>query len=77
MGYSIRTEKYRYTIWLKDSFRSYKPYSKDLVVATELYDYTKDPEETVNVANEKEYNSIAKDLNSKMVTFLNSQAAKN
>jgi arylsulfatase A-like enzyme len=77
MGYSIRTEKYRYTIWLKDSFRSYKPYSKDLVVATELYDYTKDPEETVNVANEKEYNSIAKDLNSKMVAFLNSQAAKN
>jgi hypothetical protein len=47
------------------------------VVATELYDYTKDPEETVNVANEKEYNSIAKDLNSKMVAFLNSQAAKN
>jgi iduronate 2-sulfatase len=76
MGYSIRTKQYRYTIWLKDSYRSYKPYSKDLVVATELYDYKKDPNETVNVANDKEYISIAKDLNNKMVTFLNSQLGK-
>jgi arylsulfatase A-like enzyme len=77
MGYSIRTEKYRYTIWLKDSFRSYQPFSNDLVVATELYDYNKDPDETMNVVNDEEYNSVAKDLNSKMVAFLNSQATKN
>jgi len=76
MGYSIRTKQYRYTIWLKDSYRSYKPYSKDLVVATELYDYNKDPNETINVANEKEYNIVAKDLNSKMLTFLNAQVGK-
>ncbi len=73
MGYSIRTEQYRYTIWLKDSFRSNKPYSKELVVASELYDYKKDPNETVNVFKDKNYASVAKDLDAKMIAFLNSQ----
>ena len=73
MGYSIRTEKYRYTIWLKDTFRSYKPYSKDLVVASELYDYEKDPNETVNVVDEKSYASVTKNMNDKMLHFLSTQ----
>ncbi len=77
MGYSIRTQKYRYTIWLKDTFRSYKPYKKDLVVATELYDYEKDPNETVNVVDEKTYASITKDMNDKMLHFLSSQVKEN
>jgi iduronate 2-sulfatase len=76
MGYSIRTQRYRYTIWLKDSYRSYKPFSKNLVVASELYDYEKDPNETVNVAAEKEYASVSKDLNEKMERFLASQVKK-
>jgi arylsulfatase A-like enzyme len=76
MGYSIRTGQYRYTIWMKDSYRSYKPFSKDLIVATELYDYKIDPNETVNVVKEKNYVSVAKDLDSKMVAFLNSQRSK-
>jgi len=73
MGYSIRTEKYRYTVWLKNSFRSYKPYSKELVVASELYDYSKDPNETINVVGEKAYAAVSKELNEKMVNFLVSQ----
>jgi len=76
MGYSIRTEKYRYTIWLKDSYRSYKPFRKDLVVASELYDYGKDPNETVNVVGEKEYASVAKEMNEKMEGFLISKQLK-
>ena len=76
MGYSIRTGQFRYTIWLKDSYRSYKPFSKELVVASELYDYKKDPNETVNVVNETNYDAVARDLNSKMVAFLNSQMRK-
>ena len=76
MGYSLRTAQYRYTIWLKDSFRSYKPFNKELIVATELYDYRKDPNETVSVVNEKEYASIAEDLSSKMEAFLNLQFKK-
>jgi len=73
MGYSIRTGQYRYTIWMKESFRSYKPFNKNLIVATELYDYQKDPNETVSVVSEKEYASVAEDLNGKIVAFLNSQ----
>ena len=77
MGYSIRTAKYRYTIWLKDTFRSYKPYNKDLVVASELYDYEKDPNETVNVVDDKIYASVAKDMNDKMLRFLSGQVKEN
>jgi iduronate 2-sulfatase len=77
MGYSIRTGQYRYTIWMKASFRSYKPFNKDLVVATELYDYQKDPNETVNVVNEKDYASVSKEMNEKMVSFLTNQPKHN
>ena len=73
MGYSIRTEKYRYTLWLKDSYRSYKPFSKDLVVASELFDYEKDPNETINVVGENNYAAVSKDMNEKMLHFLSSQ----
>ena len=73
MGYSIRTTQYRYTVWLKNNFRSNQPFSKDYVVASELYDYEKDPDETVNVVDEKEYAAISKDMHSKMLGFLKSQ----
>ncbi len=73
MGYSIRTEQYRYTIWMKDSFRSNQPFNKELVVGTELYDYEKDPLETVNVANDKKYTAVSKTMNNKMMAFLKSQ----
>jgi len=73
MGYSLRDKRYRYTIWMTNDFRSNKPFSADLVVGTELYDYEKDPNETVNVADAKEYQSVAKDLRSKMIAFLATQ----
>ena len=58
---------------MTNDFRSNKPFSADLIVGTELYDYEKDPNETVNVADAKEYKSVAKDLKSKMIAFLASQ----
>ena len=73
MGYSIRTRQYRYTVWLKDYFRSNKPFSKDLIVATEMYDYKKDPDETMNVVNEKGYELVSKDMYNNMVDFFKSQ----
>lgn len=76
MGYSLRTNSYRYTIWLKDTFRTSKTFSKELVVATELYDYGKDPNETVNVVNEPGYTGIAKELNGKMIEFFQRQQKK-
>lgn len=76
MGYSLRTGQYRYTMWLKDTFRTKKTFSKDLVVATELYDYSKDPNETINVVNDPGYTSAAKELNGKMIEFFLSQHKK-
>ena len=73
MGYSLRDTRYRYTIWLTNDFRSDKPFSADLVVGAELYDYDKDPNDTVNVVDAKEYKSVAKDLKSKMLKFLATQ----
>jgi iduronate 2-sulfatase len=73
MGYSLRDKRYRYTIWMTNDFRSNKPFNSDLIVGTELYDYEKDPNETVNVADVKEYKSVAKDLKSKMLKFLATQ----
>ena len=73
MGYSIRTKQYRYTIWMKNGYRSTQPFNKDWIIGIELYDYKKDPLETVNVANEKNYTTIAEMLNTKMMAFLKLQ----
>ena len=54
MGYSIRTEKHRYTEWV-----NWK--SKELA-AIELYDHTVDPDENINVAGSEENNTIIKEL---------------
>lgn len=44
MGYSIRTDRYRYTAWLDRRSPTIEP------LAEELYDHQTDPKETVNVA---------------------------
>ena len=44
MGYSIRTDRYRYTAWLDRRAPMDEP------IAEELYDHDADPNETVNVA---------------------------
>jgi iduronate 2-sulfatase len=77
MGYSIRTGQYRYTIWLKDYYRSSKPFRRGLIVASELYDYKIDPNETVNVAGESDYTEVLKDMQTKIEGFLRSQVNKN
>lgn len=75
MGYSIRTSRYRYVIWMSN-FTSKDIFDSKKVYATELYDYLKDPLEKVNVVSEKSYASIASDMNKKMLSFFASQAKK-
>lgn len=60
MGYSIRTERYRYTEWRKLPGGD--------VIARELYDHEKDPMETVNVATAPEYEGIARKLATEMAS---------
>lgn len=77
MGYTIRTEKYRYTEWHGNSYNTEKPYDKSNVVAVELYDMTKDPNESTNVAKSSEYQSIAKEMQQKMEYKLNAINKRN
>ncbi|MFZ4455940.1 MAG: sulfatase [Bacteroidales bacterium] len=76
MGYSIRTTRYRYTLWLKDDFRTNRVYDKNLIVATELYDYQKDPNETINVVGDAKYAAATSDLHRKMLTYFEDQRIK-
>jgi arylsulfatase A-like enzyme len=75
MGYSLRTDKYRYTIWMND-FTSKDEFNEKKVYATEMYDYVKDPLEKVNVVNDKNYTAISKEMYSKMTTFFKAQVKK-
>jgi iduronate 2-sulfatase len=73
MGYTLRTERYRFTIWMANGFRTNKPFTEAEVYATELYDYQKDPLETVSVVNEKEYNTVAIEMKQKMLQYFKLQ----
>lgn len=75
MGYSFRTDKYRYTVWMND-FTSDQPYSESKVYATEMYDYVNDPLEKVNVVNDKKYTATSNDMHNKMVAYFKSQEKK-
>ena len=61
MGYSIRTDRYRYTLWISD-FTTKSPFDPAKVYAKEMYDYKKDPLEKVNVVDAKEYGDVSKDV---------------
>lgn len=55
MGYALRSERHRFVIWYQENFRV-KPIDKNSkVLAVELYDYSTDPDETVNLALDPAY----------------------
>jgi iduronate 2-sulfatase len=62
MGYSIRTQQFRYTVWFDNNFRTYKPYNQADVIGREMYDYQKDPLETESLIDKPEYQKDLKDL---------------
>ncbi len=62
MGYSIRTNRYRLTVWMKNHYRSYLPFDKKLIYDCELYDYEKDPNETVNLYRSKDHKKVVNKL---------------
>lgn len=54
MGYSVRTNKWRYTEWL--DFETHR------LVGKELYDHVNDDNETVNLEADKRYNKLIAEL---------------
>ena len=73
MGYSLRNDKYRYTLWLNNNYTSAETFDQSRVYAVEMYDYVKDPLEKENFANDKNYVTIAAELKGKVVAFLAAQ----
>jgi len=49
MGYAYRSDRYRYVQWIEKDYKAGE--TEGPVVAQELYDYEKDPEETVNIVD--------------------------
>jgi arylsulfatase A-like enzyme len=62
MGYSIRTARFRYTEWMTDNYRTNLPYDKKYVIASEMYDYEKDPLEKVSIIDKPEYQKDKKNM---------------
>ncbi|RUA26890.1 MAG: sulfatase [Bacteroidetes bacterium] len=76
MGYSIRTKQYRLTLWLKGDFKHEDLFRNPNIAAMELYDYEKDPLETVSQAENPEYSKVVEELKSKLLGLLVEQADK-
>lgn len=66
MGYTIRTDRYRYTEWFENGYRSYKDLKEKDIVGKELYDYEKDPHETVSYIGDKDYAEVEKMMRKKL-----------
>lgn len=62
MGYSLRTDRYRYTEW-RDARRGD-------VTARELYDHAHDPAETVNLAAQPEHSATIEKLAAELTTIV-------
>jgi len=72
IGYTIRTERYRYTEWYKE-YQSTMPRDPSKLVATELYDYKEDPLETRNLVDDKNYKTVLKEHEVMLHDFLDKQ----
>lgn len=57
MGYSVRTPQYRFTRWQTGTVENPRD-----VIAIELYDHQKDPDENVNLAGNPAYAAIVKQM---------------
>ena len=60
MGYSMRTDRYRFTEWVTKN--------KDEVIARELYDHRTDPQENINLAAQAGFQSLVNELAAQRAT---------
>ncbi|MCG8581739.1 MAG: sulfatase [Bacteroidales bacterium] len=72
-GYSIRTERYRLTLWMKDNWRTDMPFDKKRVTGAELYDYKTDPLETENFYTHPAYKKVKNELMALFKAFVDKQ----
>jgi len=75
MGYSFRTDQYRYTVWINDKKSTDPIYFED-IHAEELYDYRIDPEERNNKIDTKNYENLKNRFQILAAKFFSSQLKK-
>ncbi|KAH3769616.1 iduronate 2-sulfatase-like [Dreissena polymorpha] len=65
MGYSLRSDRYRYTEWVAFSYRTHKPdWTRNY--GTELYDHQTDPDENYNMASDQAFADLARSLSTRL-----------
>ena len=62
MGYAVRNKNYRYVAWVSGNFEDRSDFSKDEILMEELYDYERDPLETISFASDPSYKKIKDDM---------------
>ena len=62
MGYSLRTDQYRYTEWARFLDAPHYHPDWDVLYGVELYDHGTDPEENYNHADDDDYKDIRQEL---------------
>ena len=77
MGYSIRTERYRYTEWHQNNYCAATPYDEANIKDVELYDFVSDPNETKNHAKDADKAAVIKELQAKVKAKINSIYERN
>lgn len=66
MGYSMRTDRYRYTEWVFYDDVTCRPLWERSRLYAELYDHVTDPAENSNVAEDQRYSSVRKQLHQQL-----------
>ena len=69
MGYAVRDKRYRYVSWVEEGFHVNPEADLSKTTDVQLFDYEKDPLETVNFANHPEYDTVLKQMESKLHSF--------
>lgn len=77
MGYSLRDKRYRLTVWFGKSLKSFNVPKESDILAGELYDYEKDPDEKFNLYNKTEYSGIRQKLWKEMQGYFKNSAEHN
>ena len=73
-GYSLRTERYRYTEWVQKLFKSTNgKYDTKNVYATEFYDYKVDLLESENLVKDKKYKVVIDSMKVYMANYFREQ----
>ncbi len=71
MGYALRSGRFRYVAWYKTGGTSTD--GESAPIATELFDYKLDPQETRNLSGTKQFSLVEESLSAKLEDFLKRQ----